>query len=103
MCTVLVKTHTIEAFLSCCLILLDKNSGPRPIGVWQASWRVAGKVIVLVLKEDVIKYTGRLQVCARQEVGIEGAIHSMNMTYEDDNTNAIWLADAKNVFNSLNR
>ena len=71
--------------------------------LWEASWRVAGKVIVLVLKEDVIKYTGRLQVCARQEVGIEAAIHSMNMTYEDDNTNAIWLADAKNVFNSLNR
>ena len=31
--TVLVKTHTIEAFLSCCIILLDKNSGLQPIGV----------------------------------------------------------------------
>ena len=95
MCTVLVETHTIEAFLSCCLILLDKNSGPRPIGVCQVSRKVAGKAIVLVLKEDIIKYTGRLQVCAKQEVGIEAAIHSMNMIYEDENTHAILLADAK--------
>ena len=55
------------------------------------------------MKEDFIKYTGRLQICARQEVGIEAATHSMNMMYEDESTDAILLADAKNVFNSLNR
>ena len=38
-----------------------------------------------------------LQVCARQEAGIEAAIHSMNMKYEDEST------DASNVLSSLNR
>ena len=77
--TDLVETHTIEAFLSCRLIPLDKNPGLRHIGVGEVLHRIASKVIVSVLKEDVIKCTGALQVCARQEAGIEAAIHSMNM------------------------
>ena len=43
-----------------------------------------------------------LQV-AGQEAGIEAAIHSMNMMYENENTDAILLVDANNGFNSLNR
>ena len=86
----LPKACVLLAFLSCCLILLHKNLAPRPIGVCEVSRWVAGKVIVSVLKEDVIKYTGRLQVSARQEVGIEAAIHSMNMMYEDEHTDAIY-------------
>ena len=44
-----------------------------------------------------------LQVSVGQEVGIEAAIHSMNMMYKDEKTNAILLVDASNVFNSLDR
>ena len=33
LCTDLAETHTIEAFLSCHLILLDKSPELRPIGV----------------------------------------------------------------------
>ena len=65
--------------------------------------RIIGKVIVSVLKEDIISSTGTLQECAGQEAGIEAAIHSMNMMYEDENTEAIMLVDASNAFNSLNR
>ena len=60
-------------------------------------------VIVSVLKDDVIKCTGTFQVCAGQEAGIEAAIYSMNMMYEDENTDVILLVDAINAFNSLNR
>ena len=94
LCTDLVETHAIEAFLSCRLIPLDKNPGFRPIGVGEVLRRIAGKVIVSFLKEDVIKCTGTLQVCAGQEAGIEAAIHSMNMMYEDENADAILLVDA---------
>ena len=58
LCTDLVETHTIEAFPSCRLILLDKNPGFQPIGVGEVLRRIAGKVIASVLKEDVIKCTG---------------------------------------------
>ena len=99
----LVETHTIEAFLACRLIFLDKNAGLRPVGIGEVLRRIAGKVIVLVLKEDVIKCTGMLQVRAGQEVSIEAAFYSMNMIYEDENTGAILLADPSNAFSSLNR
>ena len=85
LCTDLVETHTIEAFLSCGLIPLDKNPGIPPIGVGEVLDRIAAKVIVSVLKEVVIKCTGTLQVYAGQEADIEAAIHSMNMMYEDEN------------------
>ena len=44
--TDLIETQTIEAFFSCGLIPLDKNSGLRPIGVGELLRRIAGKVIV---------------------------------------------------------
>ena len=102
-CTDLVETHRIEAFLSCRLISSDKNPGLGPIGVGEVLRRIAGKIIASVLKEDVIKCTGTLQVCCGQEADIEAAVHSMNMMYEDENTDAILLVDASNTFNSLNR
>ena len=97
MCTDLVETHTIEAFLSCRSIPLDKNPGFSPIGVGEVLRRIAGKAFVSVLKEDVIKCTGVLQVCAGQEAAIEAAIHLMNMMYEDENTDAILLVNASSA------
>ena len=72
------------------------------IGVSGILRRIAGKVIVLVLKEDIIKCTGTLQLCGGQEAGIKAAIHSMNMMYGNENTDAILLVDTSNAFNSLN-
>ena len=80
------------------MIPLDKNPGLGPV-----LCRIAGKVVVSVLNENVIKCTGTLQACDGQEAGIEAAIHSMNMMYEDESTDAILLVDASNAFNSLNR
>ena len=45
----------------------------------------------------------RYKFCAGQEAEIETAIHSMNMKYEDENTDVILLVDATKTFNSLNR
>ena len=68
---------------------LDKN--PGLIGLGEVLCRISAKVIVSVLKKDVIKCTGRLQV-----------VHSMNMIYQDEKTDAILLVDASNGFSSLN-
>ena len=74
LCTDLVETHTIGAFLSCRLIPLDKNPGLRPIEVGEVLRRIVGKVIVSVLKQDVIKCTGKLM----QVVDASNAFNSLN-------------------------
>ena len=101
LCTDLIETHTIDTFLSCRLILLDWNPRLRPTGVGEFLRRTAGKVIVSVLKKDLIKSTGTLPVFAELEAGMEAAIHSINMIYKDEKTHAIFLVD--NALNSLNR
>ena len=64
------QSTVLEAFLANQLIPLDKNPGPRPIGV-EVLQRIAGKVMVSHLKEDVIQSVVSLQVCARQDAGCE--------------------------------
>ena len=103
LCTNLIKTQTIKAFLSCRLIPVDKNPCLRLIGVGEVLRRIAGKVIVSVLKNDIIDCNGSLQVCAGQEAGIEAAVHLLNSMYNDENNDAVLLVDASNAFNSLNR
>ena len=72
----------------------------RPIGVGEVLRRIAGKVIVSHLKEDVIQSVGSLQVCAGQDAGCESLIHAMRTIYEDQSAEAVLLVDASNAFNS---
>ena len=60
-----------EAFLACRLILLDKQPGVRPIGTDLLLRRVIGKIVMKLLKRDVLKATGSLQFCAGQDAGSE--------------------------------
>ena len=82
---------------------LDKIPGLRPIGAGEVLRRIAGKVIVSHLKEDVIQSVGSLQVCAGQDAGCESLIHAMQTIYEDQSAEAVLLVDASNAFNSINR
>ena len=93
----------LEAFLACRLIPLDKNPGLRPIGVGKVLQRIAGKVVMKVVKEDIKKAAGCLQSCAGQEAGCEAAIHAMHKIFESNETEAILLVDAENAFNLINR
>ena len=83
LCTDLVETHTIKNFLSSHLIPSNKNPGLRLIGVGEVLQRIVSEVIVSVLKKYDIKCTGMLQIRAGQEAGIEAAIHSMTMMFEE--------------------
>ena len=95
--------NTLEAFLSCRLIPLDKNPGLRLIGVGEMLRRTVGKVIVSTLRDDIITSVGPLQVCAGQESGCETAVHAMSKMYKEEHTDAVLLGDAANAFSSVNR
>ena len=97
------KKESLEAFLACQLIPLNKSPGIRPIGIGEVLRRIMGKAVMMVLKKDVIHSAGALQVCAGQQAGVESAIHSMVDLFESDTTSAIIQIDATNAFNSLNR
>ena len=98
-----VDPNTLEAYVACRLIPLDKNPGVRPIGVGEIMRRVVGKCIGWVLKKDIQESAGPLQVATGLDSGAEAAIHAMKEIFEDDETDAVILVDASNAFNSLNR
>ena len=56
-----------------------------------------------VVKEDIKKAAGFLELCAGQEAGCEAPIHGMHKIFESNETEAILLDDAENAFNSINR
>ena len=48
----------LEPFLVCRLIPLDKQLGVRPIGIGKVLKRVTRKIVIKLLKKDVLKATG---------------------------------------------
>ena len=103
LCTAENQSTSLEAVLANRLIPLDKNPVLRLIAVGEVLRRIAGKVIVSHLKEDVIQSVGSLQVCAGQDAGSESLIHAMQPIYEDQSAEAVLSVDASNAFNSINR
>ena len=97
------NTTSLEAFLACRLIPLDRNPGLRPIGVGEVLRRIAGNVVMQIVKKDVTRSAGCLQLCAGQEAGSEAAIRAMCDIYENNETEAVLLVDAENAFNTINR
>ena len=97
------QSASLETFLACRLIPLDKNPGLRPIGFGEILRRIAGKVVVAVVRGDVITSVSSLQVCAGHEAGCEAAVHAMHTIFEEERTEAVLLIDASNAFNSVNR
>ena len=102
-CTKFVDPAALHAFIACRLTPLDKMPGVRPIGVCEVARRIIGKAIMWVVKEEVQLAAGPLQLCAGQPGGIEAAIHAVHKLYEDPNTEAVLMVDARNAFNELNR
>ena len=85
-CTEKVSAVSIEVFVTCWLIPLDKNPGLRPIGVREILCRIIGKVIVSVFKKEAVSSAGSLQVCAGQEAESEAAIHAIEKIFKKEST-----------------
>ena len=92
--------------MACRLIPLDKNPGLQPIGVGEVLRQITGKVVVVVVKvvkENIKKVAGCLQLWSGQEAGCQAAIHAMHNIFESNETEAIIIVDGENAFNSINR
>ena len=76
-CSIENQSASLEAFLACRLIPLDKNPGLRHIGIGEVLRDIAGKVVVTHLGTEIVTSVGSLQVCAGQEAGCESIIHAM--------------------------
>ena len=74
---------SLESYIACRLIPLDKNPGVRPIGIGEVLRRIIGKAILSVIKPDVMKSAGNLQLCAGQAAGCESAIHAINEIFQE--------------------
>ena len=46
---------------------------------------------------------GPMQLCAGQESGCEAAVHVMQKLFNSPEVEAVFLVDATNAFNSINR
>ena len=75
----------------------------RPIGVCEVLRRLVGKVIMMVVGNDVLKATGSIQLCAEHEADVESAVHAMTAFFAEEGTEAVILVDASNAFNNWNR
>ena len=56
-----------------------------------------------IVKRDLQKAVGSLQLCTGHEAGCEAAVHAMTKIFSDDSIEAVILVDASNAFNRLNR
>ena len=74
----------------------------RPIAAAEALQRIAGKVIFMHARDDIIASVGSLQVCAGHEAGCESLIHAMRTVYKEQSAEAVLLVNASNAFNSVN-
>ena len=101
--TTIVDPATLEAFICCRLVPLDKQPGIRPIGIGEVMRRIIGKAIGWTIKADLMESAGPLQAAGGSKGGAEAAIHAMRTIFEDESTDAVILVDASNAFNSLNR
>ena len=109
LCTNEIHPDCLVEYNASRLIPLDKGMtkentpGVRPIGIGEVLRRIVGKLLIGIIKDDIIEAVGPLQTCSGLKGGIEAAIHAMRRTFESNNTEAMLLVDAENAFNKLNR
>ena len=68
--------EALQPLFNCQLIALDKNPVVRPIGIGETSRRIIAKVVLHIVKQDVMDAAGRLQLCAGQRAGCEASVHA---------------------------
>ena len=99
----LESPSSLESFVACRQIPLDRKPGLRPVGVGEVLRRIAGKAVMMLFKNDITYAAGALQLSAGQDAEVEAVVHAMPDSFSEENTEAVLLIDAENAFNSINR
>ena len=92
----------LTEYIACRLIPLDKGPGTdgtpgvRPIGVGEVLRRLVGKLLIGVIKENIVSAAGPLQTCTGLRAGTEASIQATRKAFEDNDTEAILKVDAAN-------
>ena len=68
------RCPSLEPYIACGLIPLDKNPGVRPIGVGEVLRRIIGKAVISIIKPDILESAGSLQLCAGVAVNFDSPI-----------------------------
>ena len=97
------SANYLAALLERRLIPLEKQPGVRPIGIGEVLRWVMRKIVMNLLRNDILKATGSLQLCVGQDDGSEAAIPAVYDTFNEDDTEAVLMVDTSNAFNSINR
>ena len=98
----LESPSSLESFVACRLIPLDKKPGLRLIGIGEVLRRIAGKGVMMLFKNDMTCAASALQLSAGQDAGVEAVVHAKHI-FSEQNTEAVLLINAENVFSSINR
>lgn len=85
------------------LIAVNKMPGVRPIGVGEVVRRIIGKVILQVVRQDVLEVTDTDQLCTGRLGGYEAAVHAICHLFGTPECEAVLLANAQNAFDPHNR
>ena len=88
------------------LVALDKMPGVRPVGIGEVWRRLFAKAVLLVAGPEATEACGADQLCAGLSAGIEGGVHAMRVLWAQHQHEEHWgifLADARNAFNTGNR
>ena len=51
-----------------------------------------------LLRKDIVKATGSLQLCAGQDAGSEAVIHAVYDMFNEDDTGVVLMVDASKCF-----
>ena len=91
-CVENVHTDGLMAFISSCLITLDKNPGVRSIGIGEIPCRIIGKAILTAISDDIQAAAGPQQLCAGQEAGEEAAVQAIRQFFQSPDADAVYTS-----------
>ena len=94
---------SLEVFLACTLISLDKNPGERPIWMGEVTKTTLGSIVMTTTRTNILEYAIHLQVCVGQQVGQEVAVGTLSSIYSKDESNVTLLLDVDNAFIRISR
>ena len=77
-----IEDDSLESFFACQLVPLDKRPGLRAIDMSEVIRQISAKVLMSVIKQDVIKSSSKVQMCSGEKAGCEVANYSIRQMFD---------------------